>query len=136
MYLKFNKIDKEVKTPSRAHKLDAGLDCFTSKEIILKPHVNTLIPLGFSCEIPNGYVGLLLPKSSMNLKGVNTRIGVIDAGYTGEIKAVLINDTNEDITILKDKGVCQLVVLPIAIAEMDETISNERGNGGFGSTNR
>ena len=96
----------------------------------------TLIPLGFGLEIPDGYMATIRPRSSMNAKGILTQIGTIDSGYRGEIKAVLINLTNEDIVIKKGERICQIVIEPVILAEFVDELKNDRRKGGFGSTGK
>ena len=95
-----------------------------------------MIGLGFALEVPNGYMATIRPRSSMNAKGVLTQIGTIDSGYRGEIKAVLINLTGEDIEIKKGDKICQIIIQPVTIADFVENLGDKRGIGGFGSTGR
>lgn len=86
--------------------------------------------------IPDGFVGLLCPRSSFNVKGIGTPIGVVDAGYTGSIRVVLepFNVTK----IFKGNRIAQLVILPLPQIKMIEGkvigVDTHRGDGGFGST--
>lgn len=95
-----------------------------------------LIPLGFGLEVPDGYMATIRPRSSYNVKGVLSQIGTIDSGYRGEIKAVLINLTSEPIEIKKGEKICQIVIEPVILADFVEELTNDRGQGGFGSTGR
>lgn len=151
MKIKLIKFRDDLIKPTRAHYNDAGIDCYAQEDIVLKPfkvddnmmylttNVSTsptLIPLGFGLEIPDGYMATIRPRSSMNLKGVLTQIGTIDSGYRGELKAVLINLTNEDIELPKGSKICQLVIEPVVLADLVEELNNDRGEGGFGSTGK
>ena len=84
----------------------------------------TMIGLGFALEVPNGYMATIRPRSSMNAKGVLTQIGTIDSGYRGEIKAVLINLTGEDIEIKKGDKICQIIIQPVTIADFVENLGD------------
>ena len=98
--------------------------------------IPALIPLGFGLEVPDGYMATIRPRSSYNVKGVISQIGTIDSGYRGEIKAVLINLTNTNIEIKKGEKICQIVIEPVILADFVEELTNDRGEGGFGSTGR
>ena len=139
MKIKLIKFNDNLITPTRAHYDDAGLDCYALEDIEL-PAFNedrsTIINLGFGVEIPNGYVGTIRPRSSFNAKGIITQIGTIDSGYRGEIKAVLINLTNQNYLIKKGSKICQLVIEPVVIADLVEELGEERKDNGFGSTDR
>ena len=136
MKIKTHKLNENAIIPSRVHDTDAGADCFTTEMIMLKPHEEQTIGVGVGVEIPNGYVGLLLPKSSMNRDKVDCKTGVIDSGYTGEIKAIIRNANDEPICLPKGKAICQLVIVPCAMCDFVEEVKDDRGNGGFGSTRR
>lgn len=155
MKIKLIKFRDDLIKPTRAHYNDAGIDCYAQEDIILKPlssndlflnfgitlepklkAIPTLIPLGFGLEIPDGYMATIRPRSSMNLKGVLSQIGTIDSGYRGEIKAVLINLTDTDIEIKKGEKICQIVIEPVILADFVEDLTNDRGEGGFGSTGK
>lgn len=124
--------------PTRAHYDDAGLDCFYYGDcnIDVSPWQSETVRLGFGVEIPNGYVGLLLPRSSLNKKGLIGRIGVIDSGYRGEVSAIVCNQTMKMQTIKPGDKISQLVIVPCAICELVDEYGEERKTGGFGSTGR
>ena len=97
------------------------------------------LPLGFAMAIPAGYVGLMVPRSSTGSKGLalaNT-MGVIDAGYRGEVVAKLVNRGINTLNFQAGDRILQLLLMPVSVAtavevaELDETV---RGKGGFGST--
>ena len=151
MKIKLIKFRDDLIKPTRAHYNDAGIDCYAQEDITLKAlcgyesvlrlsvsvaSIPTLIPLGFGLEVPDGYMATIRPRSSMNLKGVLSQIGTIDSGYRGEIKAVLINLTDKDIEIKKGEKICQIVIEPVILADFEEELVNDRGEGGFGSTGK
>lgn len=140
---KLNKKEKMMKLryidfggikPTRGHYDDAGMDCYAREGTPLPKGKNVKIPLGFGIEIPNGYVGLLLPRSSFNAKGFIGRVGVIDSGYRGEICAILANETESDAVIPSGCKISQLVIVPCAIFDWMDSDEIPRGEGGFGST--
>lgn len=124
------------KMPERAHYNDAGLDCFAAESKILQRHERARVKLGFGIELPDGYVAFLLPRSSLNAKGVRVEIGTIDSGYRGEIQAVVANETDDVININVNDKIAQLVVMPVTYVELAKDLHNDRGEDGFGSTGK
>lgn len=135
MNLKF-KVLNGGKLPTRAHKEDAGFDLYSPKNAILCGGT-ARIKLGVCVEIPKGYVGFIMGRSSLNKKGVVCLTGVIDSGYTGEI-AVVLNSVGTLARIEKGDRIAQLVVTKLADIDdavaVDSLEDSERGVGGFGST--
>ena len=132
-------LDKNC-VPKKAHSIDAGFDLRAMQYVSVFPHTTEFIRTGVCVEIPVGMVGLLFPRSSISktpLRMANS-VGVIDSGFTGEIKVPLYNTDDVEIVDidLYDK-IAQLVIVPLAdvsIEIVDELEDSERGNGGFGST--
>lgn len=127
------------KLPAKAHADDAGFDIVSPQSAILEPGAAMSLPLGFAMAIPAGYVGLMVPRSSTGSKGLalaNT-MGVIDAGYRGEVVAKLVNRGTNTLNFQAGDRILQLLLMPVSVAtavevaELDETV---RGKGGFGST--
>lgn len=139
--MKIKLLDKNC-MPIKAHACDAGYDLKARKETSVFPQDTEFIPTGVCVEIPVGYVGLLFPRSSISktpLRMANS-VGVIDSGFTGEIKVPLYNTSEVEIRDIDqyDK-VAQLVIVPLAdvsIEIVDELDDTERGTGGFGSTGK
>ena len=128
--------------PTKAHVTDAGYDLRARKDMSVFPHDVEFVPTGVCVEIPVGYVGLLFPRSSISktpLRMANS-VGVIDAGYTGEIKVPLYNtDEVEIVDVNKFERIAQLVIVPCMDFELepvDELEDTERGTGGFGSSGK
>lgn len=137
--MKIKVLDKNC-TPIKAHSADAGFDLKARKETSIFPQDTEFIPTGVCVEIPVGYVGLLFPRSSISktpLRMANS-VGVIDSGFTGEIKVPLYNTSDVEIRdIDKYERIAQLVIVPIIDSDIeivDELDDTERGTGGFGST--
>lgn len=146
MKIKLIKFRDDLIPPTRAHYNDAGIDCFAQEDFIIysktandwygnRPFIQK-IPLGFGLEIPNGYMAVIKPRSSMNTKGIITQIGTIDSGYRGEICAIFINLSDEIYEFKRGDKICQIVVEPVVLAEPVLELGEERGEGGFGSTGR
>lgn len=139
--MKIKVLDKNC-TPIKAHSVDAGFDLKARRETSIFPQDTEFIPTGVCVEIPVGFVGLLFPRSSISktpLRMCNS-VGVIDSGFTGEIKVPLQN-THHNLMVRVNKydRIAQLVIVPLAdvsIEIVDELEESERGNGGFGSTGR
>ncbi|UCE39746.1 MAG: dUTP diphosphatase [Candidatus Aminicenantes bacterium] len=139
MELKAKKINKDAKLPQYGHKGDAGLDLFSSTNFVLAEGQVEAIPTGIKIAVPEGYVGLIWDKSGVSLKGVHRLAGVIDSGYRGEVKVVMINLSNEPYVIDRGMKIAQMLVQPITIVdvvEMDDLDDTSRGEGGFGSTGK
>ena len=143
MEIKFKKLDPRAVTPVRAHAEDAGFDLTCTQitteinecgQIILVYHT------GIAVEIPEGYFGLLLPRSSVFKKSLalTNSAGVIDSGYRGEIVAKFRTTTDVVPSIYKDgEKFAQLLILPVpevTFTEALELSDTERGDGGYGST--
>jgi len=127
--------------PARAHEGDAGLDLYAAEAVTIEPGARALVATGIALAIPPGYAGFVLPRSGLALRHgvslVNTP-GLVDAGYRGEVKVLLVNhDPGATVTLRRGERIAQLVVQRIERAELvevDELPPSERGAGGFGST--
>ncbi|VEH08645.1 dUTP diphosphatase [Corynebacterium kutscheri] len=139
--ISLKRIDKELPLPQRAHRGDAGVDLYSTQDVVIKPGQRLLVGTGIALALPIGTVGLVHPRSGRAFKEglsiVNTP-GTIDADYRGEIKVCLINlDRDQDIHIQRGERIAQLVIqrveLPeiIEVDDLDETV---RGAQGYGST--
>lgn len=120
--------------PARQHYNDAGADVYTAEGITLKPHETRRIPLGFSLELPDGFMACVFPRSGMSCDGIVCELPPIDSGYTGEVHAIVSNLTDKLCKIPGDTCVGQLVITPIVLADFVEDLDDERGDDGFGST--
>ena len=110
--------------------------------LVLKPGQRALVPTGLSFEVPIGFEIQARPRSGWAAKEGLTVLntpGTIDADYRGEVKIIIINLGQNDITIKNQDRVAQLVIAPVILADFElvnELSSSERGVGGFGSTGR
>ena len=126
--------------PYKKHACDAGLDLKSRVDVVIKAHTRATIPLGCCVAVPEGYVLLLFPRSSMGLTPLRmcNSVGVIDSGYTGEIKAMYENTSDYDWSIGIGDRIAQAVLVPCAYMGLEyvkELEPTKRGDGGFGSTN-
>jgi dUTP diphosphatase len=143
MDLPFKRLDPAVSLPSPAHPGDAGLDLRANVDVIVDPGARAMVPTGIAVAIPQGYAGLVLPRSGLASRQGLTLAnapGLIDAGYRGEIICSVVNlDRTQPVKIARGDRIAQLVIVPIAAVEpgwVDELPPSERGEGGFGSTGR
>lgn len=139
MKLFIKKIRDEAKIPTRAHHDDAGIDLYACGEHMVAPHTTVMIPLGIAMEIEEGYVGLMWDKSSIGSKSIKTLGGVIDAGYRGEVTAMVHNLSNESYTFEHGHKVAQMIIQKVEfpeIIESEELSDSHRGAGSFGSTGK
>lgn len=137
--LEIAKLAADAVLPTRAHPDDAGLDLYALGEVTLEPGKSAVVPTGIAMQIPEGFVGLVADRSSLARKGVKTAGGVIDAGYRGEVGAVLWNISREPVTLGRGDRVAQLLIVPIAtpaVKEVKALSETKRGKKGFGSTGR
>ena len=137
----FKRLSPEVKLPYKGTPFAAAFDIFMPTSGCITHHPK-LFKLGFAVAIPQGYVGILAPRSSTGTKDglcLTNTIGVIDSDYRGEMMAMLHVLGGYPIkTFAKDDRLIQMMVVPIYTGEMnvvDELPDTERGSGGFGSTN-
>lgn len=120
--------------PFRAHENDAGADVYLKEDVVLPGNTTVKIPLGFGLQLPDGYAGYIYPRSGLASKGIVCELPPIDSGYTGEIHAIVTNNTEVRVKLLKGERIGQLVIMPIIIADFITEDIKERGANGFGST--
>jgi dUTP pyrophosphatase len=134
------RLDRELPLPAYARPGDAGLDLRASESVKLEPGERRLVPTGLAIAVPEGHAGLLLPRSGLAMqKGVTVlnAPGLIDSGYRGELKVLLINHGGEVVAIARGERIAQLVIQPVAsvtLVEVERLPDSARGVGGFGST--
>ena len=143
MKIKIKKLHNDAVVPSYAKPGDAGMD-LTATSRTFDEHGNVVYGVGLAIEIPEGYVGLIFPRSS-NAKTdlyLTNHVGVVDSGYRGEImfkfrKSDVIKNFQEARLYHVGERVGQLMIIPypqIELEEVEELSSTERGEGGYGST--
>ncbi len=127
-----------VESPSYAHPGDAGFDLRASLECIVPARGRYTVPTGLRFAIPGGFVGLVRDRSGLAAKhGIHCLAGVIDSGYRGEVKVVLQNLGENPFTVERGMRIAQLLMMPVAAAELvrvENLEESARGEGGFGST--
>jgi dUTP pyrophosphatase len=135
------RLDRDLPLPRYAREGDAGLDLYAATTTVIEPGARAVIPTGLAIAIPPGFAGFVIPRSGLALKHglslVNTP-GLIDAGYRGEVRVIVINhDPGATVTLARGERIAQLVIQAVPaveLMEVDELSASERGTGGFGST--
>jgi dUTP pyrophosphatase len=124
--------------PEYAHQGDAGADLKASEDKSIAPRSRELVATGICLELPEGYAGLIWPRSGTAVKlGLDTGAGVIDSHYRGEIKILLFNHSDNEIKISSGDRIAQLIVQKIETVEfkISKCLSEtDRDSAGFGST--
>ncbi|MFZ9817852.1 MAG: dUTP diphosphatase [Ilumatobacteraceae bacterium] len=137
------RLDPELPLPTTAHRGDAGVDLHAREDAVLPANGGrVLVPTGLAVAIPVGYMGLVVPRSGLALKHgvtlVNTP-GIIDSGYRGELKVVMINtDPSSDYQVRRGDRIAQLIIqelVAVTWREVEELTGEDRG-GGFGHSGR
>ncbi|KRE55567.1 deoxyuridine 5'-triphosphate nucleotidohydrolase [Phycicoccus sp. Soil748] len=135
------RLDPDLPVPTYAHDGDAGADLHAATDVTIAPGERTLVPTGLALAIPDGYVGLVHPRSGLAARHGITIVnapGTVDAGYRGEVLVNLVNlDPREPFTVRRGDRIAQLVVQEVARAEFIEVDSLEdtsRGDTGHGSS--
>ena len=140
MELKVKRLTETAKLPEKAHQGDLGYDVFADEDKWIPYGEYRLISTGISVLNNTYKYGFIIKdRSSIAMKGLFTHAGVIDAGYTGEIKVFFHNVSNTSIKIEKGDKIAQLVptkVINFEVEEVNELFQTKRGDNGFGSTGR
>ena len=136
-------LDSDLGAPRYARSGDAGLDLVAAEDVSLPPGGRTAIPTGIAVAIPEGYAGFVHARSGRALKeglALANAPGLIDSGYRGEIKVIVVNlDPASTIDIKRGDKIAQLVVQAVESVKLEvveELPGSARGEGGFGSTGR
>lgn len=123
------------------YKTDGAVcaDCYAHLEgcACIPAGERRLIPLGFAIELPKGYELQVRGRSGLASKGIDVALGTVDFDYRGEIKACVINNSNEDYVIYRDDRICQIAIreaMQTQFEVVDELTETTRGDGGFGHT--
>ena len=138
--LKVRKTLPTATLPTRAHPTDAGLDLYAAEPVELHPGERALVSTGISVEIPESTVGLICPRSGIALAHGITVVnapGVIDSGYTGEVKVLLANMSNHLCSFDTGDRIAQMVLTPCFLPLIEETrelAETSRSDQGFGSS--
>jgi len=139
--LEVTRLREDAELPTQAYPGDAGLDLVACERVTLGPGERAMVPTGIAVAIPEGYAGLVTPRSGLASRhgiSVVNGPGLIDSGYRGEVQAILLNtDLREPFTVEPGMRIAQLVLVPVAavrLVEVGELIGSVRGESGFGSS--
>ena len=135
--MKVKRFKKTTRIPIKSHLPDVGLDIFTPKEFWLRPLETITVGLELAVSIPEGFAGMLVPRSSITERGMIVQTAVIDPDYTGEIHLIITNCSNNVQHIEEGQRVCSLVVYSVLnarIEEVEEMAETERNTKGLGSS--
>ena len=139
--LSVTRLREDAVVPARAYDGDAGLDLAACERVVLEPGERATVGTGLAFAIPEGYAGFVQPRSGLAARhgiGVVNSPGLIDSGYRGELRVVLLNtDARASFTVEPGMRIAQLVVLEVPqveLVEVAELPSSERGARGFGSS--
>ena len=130
----------QARLPVRAHEGDAGLDLRSVEHVVIPPGGRSLVRTGLRVAIPDGFAGLVVPRSGLALRHGVTVLnapGTVDADYRGEVQVLLFNAGEEPFVITRGLRIAQMVVAPVttvALVEVGEVERTGRGGSGFGST--
>jgi len=128
--------------PQQMRAGDAAVDLAARLDATLEPGRRSLVPTGFAVAIPEGWCGLILPRSGLAVDHGLTVLnspGLIDSGYRGELRVILVNTGTEVVEVERGRRIAQLLVLPVpdlAFDEVDELppSPDARDEQGFGSS--
>ncbi len=139
--LQITRLRDDAVVPQRAYDGDAGLDLAACERAVLGPGERATVGTGLAVAIPEGHAGFVQPRSGLAARhgiGVVNSPGLIDSGYRGELRVVLLNtDARESFTVEPGMRIAQLVVLElpqVELVEVAELPGSERGARGFGSS--
>ena len=143
MIVEFTRLTDEGRAPERAHDHDAGFDLFASEPARIAPGQRASVGTGIAVAIPEGHAGLVLPRSGLAARhgiALVNAPGLIDAGYRGELRVLLLNTDRVDaFEVAPGDRIAQLLITPfapVAPVELAELATTARGAGGFGSSGR
>ncbi|MFH0808642.1 MAG: dUTP diphosphatase [archaeon] len=138
--IKVKKLKENAVVPRYAHAGDAGMDLFSTEDYVVQVGKRVLVSTGIAMELPEGYFASIRGKSGLALKkGICILGGVVEHSYRGEYGVVVLNTGDEDFVIKVGDKVAQVVIAPVATAEVEvvsELSDSVRGEGAWGSTGK
>lgn len=136
--IKVQLLNEKARIPTKAHQDDAGWDLYSIEDVEILPGERKIIKTGISLQIPNGYAGLIWPRSGLSVKnGIDVLAGVVDATYRGEVMVCLLNTGKDSISLPSNSRIAQILFQEVPRFVLTQTSSlddTNRGTGGFGSS--
>lgn len=140
--VRVKKLKENAILPSYGSEYAAGADLYACIDapVVIQPHETVMIGTGLAMELPEGYAGLIYPRSGISAKrglAPANKVGVVDPDYRGEFMVAMHNHSNSPAIVEPGERIVQLVITPFLTAdfeEADELSDTVRGDGGFGST--
>ena len=138
--VKVKKLREDAVLPAYAHRGDAGMDLCALDECVIGAGKRKLVPTGISMELPEGYFASIRGKSGLAYKkGIAILGGVVEYTYRGDYGVIVLNTSDEDFVVKAGDKIAQVVIAPVATAEVEEVgelDESVRGGDGFGSTGK
>jgi dUTP pyrophosphatase len=137
------KFSSKMYDPNFAYPTDSGMDLYSTESLTIEPFGRSLIPTGVHFDVPENYEIQVRSKSGLAIKQglmVLNSPGTVDQGYTGEIKVILFNTTNNSVDIKEGQKIAQAVLCPVVcgkwlnLVKVDKIKDKDRSDNGFGST--
>lgn len=139
--LRVQRLCDEAVLPTKAHRGDAGLDLSACETVTIGAGERATVGTGLAVAIPEDHAGLVVPRSGLAMRhglSIVNAPGVIDTGYRGEVRVILLNtDREHAFTVEQGMRIAQLLVVParaVELVEVSELAETARGDGGFGSS--
>ena len=139
--LRVQRLCDEAVLPTKAHRGDAGLDLSACETVTIGAGERATVGTGLAVSIPEDHAGLVVPRSGLAMRhglSIVNAPGVIDTGYRGEVRVILLNtDREHAFTVEQGMRIAQLLVVParaVELVEVSELTETARGDGGFGSS--
>ena len=139
--MKFVKTHPDAKLPERAHDSDSGYDVYSVEEVVVPGRGSVVVPVGLTLGyLSPGWWFRVEPRSGLGFKhNLQPHLGIIDNGYRGDLGIKLYNFSDTNVTLIKGTKIAQLILYPHITAEVgfvDEAVEADRGDSGFGSTDK
>ena len=139
--MKYKRITDSAHAPTKAHTFDAGWDLYSDEHIAIMPGTRQAVKTGIAIDIPQGFVGLIWPRSGLAANwSLQVMGGVVDSGYHGEILVLLYNAGMYTYTAAPGERIAQLLVQPVQMLQLHEVddfgYESVRGQQGFGSSGK
>jgi dUTP pyrophosphatase len=136
--LKLKRVHVDAKVPFKGSVESAGYDLKSTIGVIIQPWSRAIVPTGWAMTVPKGTYGRVAPRSGLAARNsIDVAAGVVDRDYTGEVKVILVNNSDIEFKVNVGDRIAQLIIEAIAnpkIVIVPDLSETSRGSGGFGST--